>query len=344
MNTRLETTCERMREKSGVGTRPTAGPTSTNPKDALGRAKPQLGLLPGAAKIIAALAMEDGARKYGPYNWRDMTVAATVYLDACERHLLRLRDGEDIDPESGVHHLGHLIASAAIYLDAEVGGTLVDDRPKPGPSSRLIAEHTRAPAPVSIPVPETAVTELRQTQTAAEIVKAVDSDGAGPPVFVVPASAAPRARRCYIAGPMSGYPQFNFPAFDAARDLALSRGLIPISPADIDRKHGIHEGTSADELISFGSRRTFLRRDVDALLSLRAEHGDAIALLPGWLESRGAMAELYIARWLGLKVLDATTMEPFPGRHGLGIAVVSLGNILEAGLRDYLAGVKGKRA
>ena len=39
---------------------------------------------------------------------------------------------------------------------------------------------------------------------------------------------------CYIAGPMTGYPRFNFDAFDAARDDLRSDGYDVISPADLD--------------------------------------------------------------------------------------------------------------
>ena len=37
----------------------------------------------------------------------------------------------------------------------------------------------------------------------------------------------------YICGPMRGIPQFNFPAFDEAAELARAQGLIIINPAEI---------------------------------------------------------------------------------------------------------------
>lgn len=125
----------------------------TNPKDLIGIRKVQLGLLPAAAKIYGALAMEDGAKKYGPYNWRDKHVRMTIYLDALERHLLALRDGENDATDSLKPHLGHIIACAGILADAVEGGFLIDDRPLPGPAPALLARLTKplepAPAPPS---------------------------------------------------------------------------------------------------------------------------------------------------------------------------------------------------
>ena len=114
-----------------------------NPKDRVGQRKVPLGLLPGAGKIYGALAMVDGAQKYLPYNWRDKKVRMTIYLDAIERHLLALRDGEDLTEDTGVPHEGAIIACASILADAREGGFLVDDRPLPGPTARLLAKYTR---------------------------------------------------------------------------------------------------------------------------------------------------------------------------------------------------------
>jgi len=54
-------------------------------------------------------------------------VKRSVYLSAMKRHIGRILDGEDIDPESLAHHLGHVMANCAIILDAARHGTLVID-------------------------------------------------------------------------------------------------------------------------------------------------------------------------------------------------------------------------
>ena len=118
------------------------GMRGINPKDLVGQRKVPLGLLPGAGKIYGALAMVDGAQKYLPYNWRDKKVRMTIYLDAIERHLLALRDGEDTT-DTRVPHEGAIIACASILADAREGGFLVDDRPPKGPTPRLLAKYVK---------------------------------------------------------------------------------------------------------------------------------------------------------------------------------------------------------
>jgi hypothetical protein len=61
-------------------------------------------------------------------NWRENYISASIYYDAAMRHLISWYDGETIDPESGVHHLGHVMACCAILLDGELLGTLNDNR------------------------------------------------------------------------------------------------------------------------------------------------------------------------------------------------------------------------
>lgn len=114
----------------------------TNPKDLIGITKPDLALIPPASIIYEALAMQDGAAKYGPYNWRKKKVRAMIYLSALLRHTLALIDGQDIDPKSGKPHIGHAKACLGILADAKETGNLIDDRPIPGPAAELIEKYT----------------------------------------------------------------------------------------------------------------------------------------------------------------------------------------------------------
>jgi hypothetical protein len=100
-----------------------------NPKDLVGAKRVSLTKIPPVALAHAGFALMNGAGKYGPYNWRGKPVRATIYVDACERHLNAWLDGEEDAADSGAHHLGHAIACLAILLDAQETGSLVDDRP-----------------------------------------------------------------------------------------------------------------------------------------------------------------------------------------------------------------------
>jgi len=119
---------------------PKPAPLGTNPKDLLGIKKVQLNLVPASSIIYQALAMEDGAVKYGPYNWRANKVIASIYVAAAMRHLQSWFDGEENATDSKKPHLAHALACIGIIVDAKETGNLVDDRPLPGAASKLIGE------------------------------------------------------------------------------------------------------------------------------------------------------------------------------------------------------------
>jgi Domain of unknown function (DUF5664)/Domain of unknown function (DUF4406) len=100
-------------------------------------------------------------------------------------------------------------------------------------------------------------------------------------------------RSIYIAGPMTGYPEFNFPAFDAARDY-LERDWNVISPADMDRELGFD--AAVDE-VTPEFLRDAMRRDINAVMAV-----DAVYALAGWEQSKGASAEVALAEWRGIPV------------------------------------------
>lgn len=93
--------------------------------------------------------------------------------------------------------------------------------------------------------------------------------------------------RVYIAGPMTGLPEFNYPAFRSAE---LTLNIDPetlwevVSPA-------IHADTSRP-------REYYIRSAINALLTC-----EAIYMLQGWEQSRGALMEWHIAANLGLRIM-----------------------------------------
>lgn len=90
--------------------------------------------------------------------------------------------------------------------------------------------------------------------------------------------------RIYIAGPMSGHPDLNFPAFHAVAATLRSFGHHVVNPAEINAN------TGADWL-------TCMRADIKQLVDC-----NAICMLPGWEHSRGATLEREIAFGLGMAV------------------------------------------
>lgn len=113
-----------------------------NPKQIYGDKKPPLHLIPSSAIIEEAMALKEGANKYDPFNWRETAVEAQTYIGAALRHLYAYQEGENYDPDSGAHHLGHARACLAILIDAAQVGKLIDNRPPSGIGGRLIRENT----------------------------------------------------------------------------------------------------------------------------------------------------------------------------------------------------------
>jgi hypothetical protein len=104
---------------------------ATNPKDAIASDKTPLHLVPASFKAYTAVALAEGAMKYGAWNWRAAGVRASVYVSALERHIAKWFNGETEDPETGVPHLANACACLAVLIDSMAQGNMVDDRPIP---------------------------------------------------------------------------------------------------------------------------------------------------------------------------------------------------------------------
>lgn len=108
------------------------------------------------------------------------------------------------------------------------------------------------------------------------------------------------APKAYLAGPMTGFPLLNFPAFDEAQEVLEELGWDVISPVELDREFGIDEHNPPE--MTPALMKVIIQRDITAILSLDPVK-DAIAMMPGWEKSKGATAELFFARWYGLDVI-----------------------------------------
>lgn len=74
-------------------------------------------------------AMLEGARKYGRHNFRAEGVLVSTYIGAAKGHIDQFVEGEDIDSDSGLHHLSKAIASLMVLRDGMLNNKCVDDRP-----------------------------------------------------------------------------------------------------------------------------------------------------------------------------------------------------------------------
>lgn len=125
--------------------------------------------------------------------------------------------------------------------------------------------------------------------------------------------------KVYLAGPMTGFPQFNIPAFDAAAKDLRSRGLEVVSPAELDDPEtraaalASKDGLALNKDESWGD---FLARDV----KLIADDGiEAIVVLPGWMYSPGALLETYVARLSHLPIYSYAGHAPLYGVRGVDL-------------------------
>lgn len=107
--------------------------------------------------------------------------------------------------------------------------------------------------------------------------------------------------RTYIAGPMTGLPELNFPAFHAAAAKQRAAGYEVINPAEING--------GADELVACANMDAqqmqahwvaCMRKDIAQLMTC-----NRIVLLNGWWNSRGARLERHIAESLGMEIVGA---------------------------------------
>lgn len=128
-----------------IGESPSQGvKKDTNPKDALGIKKAPMSTLPTGPAYEVALAMLEGARKYGRHNYRIKGVRGSVYYDAALRHLCEWWEGEDVDPDSGLNHIAKAIACLFVLRDSMLMENWTDDRPPRYPDGLNLARLNKA--------------------------------------------------------------------------------------------------------------------------------------------------------------------------------------------------------
>ena len=114
-------------------------------------------------------------------------------------------------------------------------------------------------------------------------------------------------KRIYLAGKMSGLPDFNYPAFRAEAVRLRALGYTVENPADNPEP-------------ACGTWLGYMRTAVAQLATC-----DAIALLDGWQDSRGACVERTLADGLGLPVLRAKDITEAEDVGKPGSVIVAVG-------------------
>lgn len=104
----------------------------------------------------------------------------------------------------------------------------------------------------------------------------------------------------YLCGPISGLPDGNRQAFENARKAILER--YPNQGDRITSVINPHDTCATIVATHTGSEeelwRKCMRQDIKVMLDC-----DAVVMLDGWQNSRGATLERSIAQQLGIKVL-----------------------------------------
>ena len=94
----------------------------------------------------------------------------------------------------------------------------------------------------------------------------------------------------YLSGPMSGIPEYNYPAFHQAKEFLLSQGYKVRSPHDIDSFLDSGEKAAAEKMDEREKWAFYMRHAIRMQLDCTSWVG-----LPGWTHSTGARREFDIA-------------------------------------------------
>lgn len=119
--------------------------------------------------------------------------------------------------------------------------------------------------------------------------------------------------KVYIAGPMTGYEEFNFPQFFQAERELVALGHEPLNPAWNNGDNLEQAIIDAEE--SGRNWYDYMRKDLVYL-----SQADAVVVLEGWKKSKGAQLEVHIARKLDMPILILEDGKLVPRIEVLGLA------------------------
>src|SRR5579859_2534455 len=109
--------------------------------------------------------------------------------------------------------------------------------------------------------------------------------------------------KVYLAGPMRGIPEFNFPAFHAAAAELRAFGYEVHSPAEADLNNGFDPSGMKGDNAELAPAGISLREALADDLWYVCREADAVVVLPGWENSDGAFCELMAGIAIGIPVM-----------------------------------------
>lgn len=276
-------------------------------------------LIPPRPLEFIARVYGKGCEKYAERNF-EKGYAWGLSFASCQRHLWAFWQGEELDPESGLPHLAHAAWHCITLMQFCESHRDLDDRSGLNNTNRVNASYLPGIAPgTPIPcadpqhgvIPEEFSNAVKTFSYCLECPSVMNCERNGEcdkNKEYDPFDGLDLDKPiCYIAGGMRGYDLSNFPAFDAAEKNARENGWQPISPAVMDRALGFDEthGEFSDDALE-----SAIQRDTYVISRLKPGK-DCIMVLPGWEKSRGAVAEVMVARWRGIDMRCADTLNLF---------------------------------
>lgn len=248
--------------------------------------------------------MRKGSEKYTERNW-EKGIPISRCIASLERHLCAYKRGCTAED-----HMAAIRTNASFILHYEEmikRGLLpssLDDMPKYEQGQEVALDYT--------PDDPGLIESAFLPALGLAITQAADFSF---PDGIVTRGLKVGQPRCYLAGPMRGYPNYNFPAFIEAAHYLRVNGWEVLSPADIEMADGLdpinHPEAAEERVANFTAEdwRQVIMRDLACVLALDPQK-DAVFVLPGWEGSTGAVAEVMVARWRGLRIFSTETGVP----------------------------------
>ncbi len=133
--------------------------------------------------------------------------------------------------------------------------------------------------------------------------------------------------KIYLAGPMTGYRDHNYPIFHKAAKILRDMDYEVISPAELHP-----EAITVSAAVAAANYADYYRKNIAALLTC-----DALVLLSGWQYSGGALGEAHNALLLRMRIGELWQMSDAAGIVDLPLCAV------RDALRNYFMTDTGNR-